>query len=473
MCSKCVRLVNNRIESMTYLARTENLKLALQKTKKGTSAYNGRTSWKRSLIFLGGCLWWTSVVGQLVWHLLGISLRNETHSYEGLPACLLDAALSRSSDIRCYRSVTGWVSTFLTCGVLSMWWNNKLSQTASGSGRLMNLNDYYFAQIVFFCVRLVAYLSMQQITAFPPERIHGAAIVFIIVFVISSVSIVKIKRRPMLSNYKLKQVEAMDSAPAMMLDDPAFKPEAEPQMSRKPFPISAMAPSTIPANSVFDNKSRRRPSDSTDVSSVLDRNWLGNEQTIDDGSEMDWTPTGPAFAPRQLRSMAAVDSSYTPAGSPFKYSLPPAPQHPMHKARKPAIQPTFYRASEQKRTEFAETLSGRQAEKPSVFDSWGLPAEPASAQEMDMGKPKLTLTQQETGLENIFNSVFSLQDEPQENRTGEVLQSVQAKQRQNRFWISATVSSLAIAIPLAICGGWLLAQRRDPVTQVEPELTWQ
>jgi hypothetical protein len=270
----------------------------------------------------------------------------------------------------------------------------------------------------------------------------------------STLRIVQIKRRPVLSDYKLKRVEAPESN-AVTLDDPSFISRAEQNASRTTaFPISAMAPSTTVENSVLGGKSRRRTSDSTDMSSVFDRNWL-NDQKPDDSSEMDWTPTQPAFTPRQPVKNNLPIESYTPVGSPFKHTLPPAPEHPAAKARKPPVQPTFRRAPEEKRSEFQDSLNNRG--KPSVFDSWGLPAEPNPPHEMDMGKPRLKLAQQETGLENLFNSVFSLQDDPQEVQ----LEASQARNtpRGKGSWINATVLSLAVALPLAAGAAWLLSKR--------------
>jgi hypothetical protein len=190
------------------------------------------------------------------------------------------------------------------------------------------------------------------------------------------------------------------------------------------------------------------------MSSVFDRNWL-NDQKGDDYSEMDWTPTQPAFTPRQPVQSKVVVESYTPAGSPFKHTLPPAPEHPAHKARKPPTQPTFHRAPEEKRNEFKENI--RNQGKPSVLDSWGLPAEPTAAHEMDMGVPKLKLTQQETGLESLFNNVFSLQDDPREVQMDTTGTAGQPSGKAR--WVGATVWSLFIAVPLSVGAAWLLSQR--------------
>jgi hypothetical protein len=167
---------------MTYLARTENLKLTLQKTKKGLMPYQEGTGWRDVIIFVGGCAWWVSILGQLVYHLMGLSLQTEKVEGSSFPVCLIQSAVTRSTEFGCYRSMTSLMPMFLLSGLLSIWWNNKLSKSASGYGRLTNLNDYYFSQLIFLIIRLAAFWSLrtQRHSAFP-ERINGAAIVFIIV----------------------------------------------------------------------------------------------------------------------------------------------------------------------------------------------------------------------------------------------------------------------------------------------------
>jgi len=169
---------------MTYLARTENLKLSLGKTKKGLMPYQNRTSWKDVVVFVGGCAWWTSVVGQLVWHLLGLSPQIQGAFKSNIPSCLIQSALTRSIDTGCYNAMTGILPMLLLSGVFSIWWNNQLAKSASGFGRLENLNEYWFFQAIFIIIRAGAFWELQQrhhLSTLHSERVHGGAIVFIIV----------------------------------------------------------------------------------------------------------------------------------------------------------------------------------------------------------------------------------------------------------------------------------------------------
>jgi len=63
--------------------------------------------------------------------------------------------------------------------------------------------------------------------------------------------------------------------------------------------------------------------------------------------------------------------------------------------------------------------------------------------EMDMAAPKLRMGQQDTGLEGLFNSVFSLSDEPNEVRNGQA--NGQTGANGNKTWFGVAFWTLVIA----------------------------
>jgi hypothetical protein len=204
------------------------------------------------------------------------------------------------------------------------------------------------------------------------------------------------------------------------------------------FPISALVTpnlyrsTTIPDSSIT---SSRRSSATSMVTttpgvSLFDRDF---DEPV---SEMDWTPTAPTsnFTPR--KHIQPAISSITPQPSPFRGSLPAAPVHPYHQAAKPAPKATFFRAPEEKRVQFRKNISGQ--------GNGAFEAERSGGQEMDMAAPKLNLSQQDTGLEGLFSSVFSLSDEPQEVRESRR----ETTHVGNKGWLGAAFWTVVIA---AIC----------------------
>jgi len=167
---------------------------------------------------------------------------------------------------------------------------------------------------------------------------------------------------------------------------------------------------------------------------------LFDHRLEDDVSEMDWTPTGPSsgFTPRAhiQQSVLGASSTTTPQASPFRATLPPAPTHPYHKAVKPIPQPTFFRAPEEKRVQFQRSLLGL-GQSRELFES-----DQRHGQEIDMAAPKLNLKQEDTGLEGLFSSVFSLSDEPKE-----VLEGMAERGRlEQKGWFGAAFWTLIIAV---------------------------
>ncbi|KAF2663897.1 hypothetical protein BT63DRAFT_430146 [Microthyrium microscopicum] len=438
VCPNCVRLVNNRLESMTYLARTENLKLSLERTRNGQAMIYGRSNAKDLVILAGALAWWISILGQLIWHGLGIIVDNTIDSRLSFPSCVASAFVAQQTGMSCYSEMTDVLQYFLLAGLLSIWWNNKISGSATGQGRLTNLNDYYFLQVLFLGARACAFWFLKDpnaSTSLPPHAIHGFMIVFTIVCTLSSMTVVKFQKRPVIGDYKLQRVEATGAAPLTLEDTNFFPSGASPQAPNSGFPLSALAPTT-PQHA----RSARQPSViSTSLTSLFDRNRLSDSG--DTGSEMDWSPTTPTFTPRQaVQPRHPQEDASTPTRnsfSAFNFDLPPAPVHPAHAAVRPRAQAKFARAPEETRTQFAQAfgLGGK---------GGLLPAE-SRGREMEMRNPRIQVPEAETGLESLFNNVFSLKDEPAVQVDTAVPCSA-----GGRKWAGAAFWTILIAVPLGL-----------------------
>lgn len=185
----------------------------------------------------------------------------------------------------------------------------------------------------------------------------------------------------------------------------------------KPFPINNLAPRRSPFHFGPSSTTTALPGrtgfDSTSTSSGTD---------YDPDSAMEWTPTKPqpSFRPTQplpnpFQPRPAQQANDT-AKSPFYGTLPPAPIAPAHKLRNPPNQPTFQRASASKQKDFFSKMMRPVSPEPKeVVDGQSRPGRT----NFELADPKLRLREEpaDTGLEAMFDSVFSIRDEPAEVRT--------------------------------------------------------
>jgi len=173
VCQNCVNTVNNRLQSTTYIANSENLKLQLERTRR--RAPTAAPTWKGFFIALGAYAWWFAALAQLLWHAMGATLDESAASTGRLPFCLIRATSSRRFDFGCYESMSENMPLVLTLAFCSLWWNNRLSTSARGMGRLARLNDFYLLQLVYFALRVASYWAINNspfTSRYPPRAIH-------------------------------------------------------------------------------------------------------------------------------------------------------------------------------------------------------------------------------------------------------------------------------------------------------------
>lgn len=272
----------------------------------------------------------------------------------------------------------------------------------------------------------------------------------------------------------------------------------------KPFPINNLAqplripeepPSPTPSFSTrytaFTTEATTRPYD-------------------EDEDTMEWTPTRPSqttyydlrprnnpIAQRQSQQLQQLMNSSRNEPSPFRGTLPPAPIAPAHKLRNPPNQPTFRKTPLTKQKDFFSKIMGSTASATTnaspvkrqgnriYYDDGTSIAEtdvdprfanmtPQQLQrhriDMEFAEPKLNLPPPnavDTGLEAMFDTVFSIRDEPEE------VQRQRAEEREqgkgsivDEFWDTPTppwvagLLSFAFAAPFAWMGvrwalGWV------------------
>jgi hypothetical protein len=167
---------------MTYLTRAENLRVTLDKTRRGLIRRR-RRGWRDLAVFLGSLAWFGSILCQFVWHLMGVTLDVNDAAGTQLPQCLAIFLSKRTSNPACFNAMNDILPWALKFGLLSIWWNNRLLDSVHGAGRLAKLNDYYFLQIVFLGVRFFTYRILRDMdgsdAVIPSEAAHAFMLVFI------------------------------------------------------------------------------------------------------------------------------------------------------------------------------------------------------------------------------------------------------------------------------------------------------
>jgi len=262
-------------------------------------------------------------------------------------------------------------------------------------------------------------------------------IIFIAVCTISSTTIVKIRKKPVLKDYKLEPVVANPSHRVTL--DPSPTTTTETPFSRNQFPVSALSPKPLSVTGMpLGNQEDGR---STIATSIFGDN-------VDDSSEMDWTPTQTtqtSFAPREPVPLLATGSEAS--------SVPPSSLTPrLYQALEQSLQSSRRPDTQVIGSQVYDTRT-KDSGKSKGLGAFGLSLDDIDeTNEMDIAPPRLNLKQQETGLENLFNNVFSLSDEPAEIASGLDHQS-----ERPSSWIGAAFWTLVIAVCCGITAAWFIS----------------
>jgi hypothetical protein len=172
---------------MTYLTKAENLKVRLDKTRKG-DVVRRELGLKGYIVRLGGIGWYSSILVQIIWHSLGVLSNlpaSETPSELqplSIQSCVRQASRLANIEKGCYDEISCYAFLFPVVGMLSFWWNNRLRESLQGFGRLSHLNDYYLLQAIFLAIRYAAVRLFTHSTRFSPLLPPVPAHTFMIIF---------------------------------------------------------------------------------------------------------------------------------------------------------------------------------------------------------------------------------------------------------------------------------------------------
>ncbi|KAK7512015.1 Ima1 N-terminal domain-containing protein [Phyllosticta citriasiana] len=488
VCRDCAPRVRDRIKQTAHAAKADHVNRLLERAKTIGIAKKSMTwTWQSILVFWAGLLWWSSIVGHLVWSAMGVFASpsilgdgKDVQVFNGR-TCIDQARKYGVMQSECVSTWYPEMRNIMLLALATFWWNNKLAvRIDSSRGRLTGLKDHLILQVLMLIVRGTTWWILRD----PAEStlpidvyraVHAAVFVFIFITAILSSFMVKIDKTPRIS---LK-------APEPLLTPSEYSPEKQQPYSRpatatsfqsqsaaylKPFPVNRLAQ---PLNLNAQNIDPPSPVSCKSHQTVTETDATTVRPEVDEDT-MEWTPTKPenhfftldsrtASLPVQQQSnrmSSLLQNATTNERNPFRGTLPPAPLAPAHKLRNPPNQPIFQQTSAAKQRDFFARIMNRGGKG---LDSPGTPAfryenegeEPAS-REFELAPARLQLQEDavDTGLESLFNSVFSIRDEPKEVQEAEARRErVEAeRRRREEEEDDGVVFALLFAVPPIIIG---------------------
>lgn len=367
-CARCEPKVRAQLKRATYNAKSDHIRRVLDKSRKRRIA--SRWGWRSLIVSAAGLGYALSISVQVAWHLYGSQLQ-PTPIIDGLrlSQCLGERPLNQ----QCLNLMERFVGLSLGLGLLCLWWNPKWQHKLSNNeGKLVGLEQYYLIQLGLLLSRFAVWAILQDV----PLDIRTTTMVHA-VFALVSLAVA------LWSNLGVIQVRLaspidwnMDPAPLLssgqfIPPESSSRPQST-QIQDRTFTMDTLSSATTP----------------------LYEPWRPPTPPNDTGESMDWTPSQPAFEP-QPKTI-----HYLSAGtSPFYGRLPSLPArgvqtHAGHVPNEPkqaiGLPPGFFDRKPN------SILPPRQ---PNVSGE-------AMAQPTFFGHER----QADTGLENIFETVFSFQD---------------------------------------------------------------
>lgn len=365
-CARCEPKVRAKLHQATYHARSDHLRRVLEKSRQ--RRIGSRLGWRSLLVRAAGFGYFLSLVVQEGWHLYGSQVVEKSYVQVLSPRECYERRLYSS---QCLDALEPFVGLSLAVSLLCIWWNPKWQQKLSNNeGSLSGLYEFYLAQMALLGLRFSAWIVMFHVPLDVrfSAMLHACFAVAIAVIAGWSVfGIVKIKSLP--------PVNWQDD-PAPLLSQTQFVPPEQPQENIQAGQIQGFNLENLAAAQQSTYQAWRPPTPPEDA-----------------GDSMDWTPTQQTFRP-ELKNIRYQSNN-------------PSPFH----GKLPALNARGLRPNAgQKDPETREAIGI----PPGFFDRPAKSAMPSRQQGSPgetMAPPKFFPKEADTGLENIFGSVFSLKDQ--------------------------------------------------------------
>lgn len=387
-CAQCEPRVEARIRQANYAAKSDHLRRLMH--RKHGRRKTPELQLRSLFISLAGAGQVFSLIIQLLWH-LGSSQNDDTAR---ISASRLSCLQSWPPHAQCSKYIEAWAPYSLVIALLCVWWNPKWQHRLYGKeGRLIGLRNYYLAQCFLLALRFTAWVAL---TEFPSLQLHSSIVhtvclgAFSMIGIYSWFALVHIDTTPLVDWHKV-QPPLTDAEQFRPPDISAY--QARPN---KYFSVDNLATS----------------------SAVAYEPWRPPTPPVTEDDSMDWAPSARPFGPRPRIPPPKYDQP-----SPFHGTLPAAPMrgtlNPNRSTQEPSkkalgLPPGFFGLSKSSRSEQG---NGFQQDTETIF-----------APAKFFGHDR----QSDTGLEGIFDKMFSVRDTTEPRETAQ--QQSQLHATLNSSW---------------------------------------
>jgi hypothetical protein len=350
-----------------------------------------RWGWRSLVVTVAAIFFWMSVVGQLAWDLISvledpevIHLDTGTAVPSSLVHCAAQVFMDCKTDPGCAVASAPIGLFAILYGFLSIWWNPKWQHKLQGhEGRLEGLQEYYQVNSAVLLARFGFWVwagTSATLSSTDGRQIvaHCLVMIMTLVLTIYTFTRVKIDTTPLVS---------WQDSPVQLLSQRQYNPSIAAGIAPQPFSSRVSRPEALVAQSFPISSLAPEP-----------RRQIWQAPTPppeEDPDAMEWEPSQ-TFQPKPRRPKISAP----PGPSPFHGALPAMPTnrllHPQPQRQPPqkeaiGLPPGFFDNRNHLETEFKAASLPPMAQ-PKFFSKGDREAD--------------------TGLENIFDTVFSLRDAP-------------------------------------------------------------
>lgn len=413
VCSQCEPRVRERIRASKYVAKTDNLRRMMERSRGG-GRDGGFWNWKNPIISLGAIGWCTSLAGQLLWDIQGVLMANREEIVGEDDSSSISTCLQRGWTIlhvtsNCSMKYDSAAGLTLGLGLLFIWWNPRLKEKSRKGGvRMVGKAEYYQLQLMLLFLRFASWSVLRSPTYHSDARIvkavHSLMLAITLVLTVISLRSIRLDFTPRVLFQDGPEplgtnAQGADAESHNMISNPPRQPDSYKTQSpayQRPFSVNDLAPSQ-PYQPPY-NPPTPPPED-------------------DEAEAMDWTPSQQSLPPASIYRQPKP-TRVEP--SPFYGRLPQTPKSQAHKLRNPN-QPTFQKASSAQKQNFFKRPHKSDQDEVSEL---GSDSESVSTRvsRSEVASPQFAPPRffpgsdflQDTGLESIFSQTFSIAEEPRE-----------------------------------------------------------
>lgn len=383
-CGRCAPRVEERLKYATYTAKSDHMRRLLDSSRRAKIA--DRFGWRSLLVRAGGLVYTISTMVQILWHVLNILsstkiLLLHSQDLDSQP----DLHTVQHTAEQYVRSIEKCLGPALGGALVSVWWNPSWHHKVSGKfGRLRGLWKYYYAQAFLLVVRFASWQLLEHEQPGVIQQFQGPLHCFsmmaeLMLYVWSLFFAVKVEK-PSILNWRQNNIS--------LISPRQFIPPNRPVEPLGPHSGSVFQPS-IPPQFPIANLGQH-----SDTKGTTWQPPTPPDEFDPDKMELDYPAQ--TFEPKPRLMAAPLKQE-----SPFHGTLPTIPSNrrlhpqahslPQERERSLGIAPGFFDRPQ---------IGAIKFQKPSS--------------DAIFANPKLQTKEQkrDTGLEDIFGSVFSLREDP-------------------------------------------------------------